>query len=218
MTFDLFGDVSTADTGARDDLDFYETPAWMTRSLLFFAPDLRGMRVLECASGRDAIARVLREVGCTVLTNDINPAHPAETHFDASDPAYWRDHAPAVDWVISNLPFVIAYDIARLAVDHGARGLVLLNRKTWLEPPQSEQNRARAVWLAEHVPTRQVGEPRHSFRGEGSDSCACDWMIWDRDRQPRQSFIDHVAKTRTRPLRPDPPLDLRALGDAELLR
>jgi len=60
---DLFGQVSTADTGVRSDLDFYETPTWMTRSLLHFHPAIRQTTVLECCSGRDAITRVLREEG-----------------------------------------------------------------------------------------------------------------------------------------------------------
>jgi hypothetical protein len=197
VNVDLFGERSTVDDGARDGLDFYETPAFMTLSLLNFAPDLRG-RVLECASGRDAIVRVLDWYGgFEIFTNDIDPLHPSQTHFDATEESYWLEQAPPVDWVISNLPFGVTWPIAKFALAHASKGLVLLQRKTWLEPPKSADNAERAQWLHDHTPTRWIGEPRYSFRGSGSDSVSCYWMIWDKDEIPRRSYIDHVACERT---------------------
>lgn len=74
MAVDLFGNRSTLDTGARSAFDFYPTPAPFTRSLLYYVPEIEGTTVLECASGDDAIAAVLREeFGCTVITNDVDP-------------------------------------------------------------------------------------------------------------------------------------------------
>src|SRR5215218_186574 len=114
---DLFDNVSTADTGERSELDFYETPKWMTRSLLAFIPGLAGKRVLECCAGNDAISVVLREeAGCTVFTNDINRLQPSQTHFDATETSYWAKHAPPVDYVVTNVAFNVAHAILQHAV------------------------------------------------------------------------------------------------------
>src|SRR6185369_4662946 len=139
---------------------------------------IKGATVLECASGRDAITRVLREEGgCRVFTNDINPNHPAETHFDATETTFWLRHAPQVEWVISNLPFAISFPMVVRAVQHARLGAAFVLRKTWLEPTEE-----RGAWLFHNTPTREVRQPRYSFRGDSSDSCACDWLNWDRDR------------------------------------
>jgi hypothetical protein len=194
--FDLFGDVTTVDSGERSDFDFYETPTWMTRSLLHFHPALRGKRVLECCSGRDAITRVLREeAGCEVFTNDIDTRHPATTHFDATQPWYWRDHAPAVDYVVTNPAFDVAMPILAHAAEHASEGVVFLVRKTFLEPTHD-----RGPWLQANPPDRAIGEPRYSFRGVGSDSVSCDWYVWLRQRIAGLPpfVIDYVAERRVR--------------------
>ncbi len=194
--FDLFGDVAAVDDGDREDFDFYETPAWMTRSLLHFHPALRGSSVLECCSGRDAITRVLRDEGrCTVFTNDFDSRHPAEMHFDATQAAYWNEHAARADYVITNPPFKLAFPILQHAAEHADKGVILLVRKTFLEPTQD-----RGPWLMEFPPDRMIGQPRYSFRGSGSDSVSCDWYLWLRERIAGLPpfVIDHVAERRTR--------------------
>lgn len=179
----------------RSDLDFYETPSWMTRSLLHFHPAILGATILECASGRDAITRVLRdEAGCQVFTNDLDPRQPAQTHRDATTELYWRE-APLVDWVISNLPFSVAFATLVLARQHAKVGVAFLLRKTFLEPTDD-----RGPWLARYPPTRAIGQPRHNFRGKGSDTVSCDWDVWEHrpDRSLPPFVIDHAAERRTR--------------------
>lgn len=195
MTMDLFGDVAVTDSGLREDLDFYETPSWMTRSLLHFMREIRGgTRILECCSGRDAIANVMRrERGCQVLTNDVDPRHPAMTLCDATEASYWRDHAPrSIEWVVTNPPFNVAQQILEHAIQHAEVGVAFLLRKTFLEPTED-----RGPWLQEHPPTMIIGQPRYSFRGKGNDSVSCDWMIWQRN-PPAESpiIIDYVADAR----------------------
>lgn len=195
---DLFGGVSAPDDGERAEDDFYETPAFMTRSLLVHQPEIRGAVVLECASGRDAITRVLvREGGCRVLTNDIGVALPSHFHYDATRPTLWlqmKEHQ--IRWVISNFPFSVAFDILQHAVEHVPNVAVLL-RKTFTEPTE-----ARGEWLAKHPPTRVIGLPRHKFRGGSSDSVSVDWHIWQRwpDRALPPFVIDHLAKARRTPI------------------
>lgn len=188
---DLFGDVTTADSGVRSDLDFYETPAWMTRSLLLHTPEIRGgTRVLECCSGRDAIAKVLRQTrGCQVFTNDLDSRHVlASSHGDATTAEYWAG-APHVDWIISNLPFTVAFAVLQLAF--GRAHIAFLLRKTFLEPTLD-----RGPWLSAHPPDRIIGLPRYAFRGAGSDSVSCDWMIWHRTPGQSAIMIDHYADRR----------------------
>lgn len=193
--FDLFGDVSTADTGERNAFDYYPTPAWMTRSLLHFHPAIAGTRVLEPCAGGDAITNVLRAAGCDVHTNDIDTRHRgAGLHEDATNPRFWLNLPWDIEWVITNPPFAVAFDILRLALE-SRFNVALLLRKTFLEPTEE-----RGPWLAANPPTRAIGMPRYSFRGAGSDSVSCDWYLWERkpDRTLPPFVIDHVAERRVR--------------------
>lgn len=192
---DLFGDVSTLDTGERSTFDYYPTPAWMTRSLLAAHVSIAGATVLEPCAGDGAIVRVLeQEAGCRVLTNDIDPRHPSQSHHDATDAAYWAA-LPYVEWVITNPPFNVAFPILQHAVRVAQIGVALLLRKTFLEPTDE-----RGPWLAEHPPARLIGQPRYSFRGKGSDSVSCDWCLWL--KHPGTWYepiaIDYVAERRNR--------------------
>lgn len=210
---DLFGDVSTADTGERSDNDFYETAAWQTRSLIVNHPPIQGALVLECASGRDAIANVLRdEADCRVLTNDIDPAMPATWHLDATTGELWTraaammEEGRRIEWVVSNFPFDVAFPILQYALAHVPNVAVLL-RKTFTEPTAGRKVRGawidgRGKWLNQFPPTRIIGLPRHSYRGDSTDSVPHDWHIWERlpDRTLPPIVIDHLAKTRTRRL------------------
>ncbi len=192
MSTDLFGNRALVDTGVRSAFDWYPTPAWATRSLLHHVPEIADHSVLECASGDDAIASVLRsEFECEVLTNDIDQAHPAQTHYGATLAEFW-EVAPAVSWVITNPPFNAAFDMLRYAIAHAGIGVAFLLRKTFEEPTQE-----RGQFLHEHPPTRKICLPRHSFRGDGSDTVSCDWFIWDRWANDTHAImIDHRAKER----------------------
>lgn len=191
---DLFGRVSTADTGERSDFDFYPTPQWMTRALLHWHPRIVGRDVFECASGDDAIADVLRASGCDVFTNDIDTRHPAAIHMDATRPELW-ERIPRRDWVVTNLPFNVAFGVLQHAVPWAYCGVAVLLRKTFLEPTEE-----RGPWLAANPPARQIGMPRHRFRGESTDSVSCDWFIWEKTSWPSQLcpsiVIDPDAKRR----------------------
>jgi hypothetical protein len=193
--FDLFGDVTTVDTGIRSDFDFYETPRFQTASLLHHHPTIAGCRVLECCSGRDAIANVLRQAGCEVFTNDLDPRQPAQTHYDATAAEYWRSFAPSVDWIVSNTTFVDAFAILQHAFEHADVGVALLLRKTFTEPTIE-----RGQWMSTHPPTRTICLPRYSYRGTGTDSVPTDWFVWERrpDRSLPAFVIDYAAERRVR--------------------
>lgn len=56
---------STNRGGERAADDFYETPAWCVRAILFHLPALAGRRILEPSAGRGAIVRELLRAGAT---------------------------------------------------------------------------------------------------------------------------------------------------------
>lgn len=193
---DLFGRPSTDDTGARNTLDYYETPEWMVASLLAHHPIARTSLVLEPCCGDGAIVRALAKAGFDrIITNDLDPRHEASRHRDATAPEFWHMKTlHDVDWVIANPPFTEAMPMLEHAEIVAKVGVAFLLRKTFLEPTE-----ARGPWLALHPPSRVIGLPRHSFRGAGSDSVSTDWHIWlrvDRRRSVPPIVIDHVAKTR----------------------
>lgn len=196
---DLFGNRSLADTGARSEFDFYPTPAWATRSLLHYVPEIAGTLVLECASGDGAISDVLRDqYGCRVITNDLDPRHPSQWHFDATDHELWMYlgyDGGFADWVVTNPPFNVAFPMVQHAVRMARVGVAFLLRKTFLEPTEE-----RGEWLAYNPPSRTICLPRHNFRGEGTDSVPCDWFIWEKapQRMSNPIAIDYRAKERSR--------------------
>lgn len=193
MGLDLFDRPSNADTGVRNEHDYYETPRFMTASLLHHHP-ISGS-VFEPCAGDGAIARALVAAGFqTVLTNDIDVQHATTFHADATQLDIWSHSALAgINWVITNPPFNVAFPILEQAERLARVGVAMLLRKTFLEPTTN-----RGPWFSVHPPTRVIGLPRHNFRGNGSDSCAADWYIWERepDRSLQPFVIDHVAKTR----------------------
>ena len=197
MTTDLFSRPSTVDSGARNDLDYYETPIWMTRTLLHHHPLSRGLHVVEPCAGDGAIARVLQASHLHVVTNDIDARHEADHHEDATLTQFWGGAvSDDVDFVITNPPFNDAFRILQHAYAVARVGVAMLLRKTFLEP-----TRERGAWLAAHPPTRIIGLPRHSFRGKGSDSVSADWVIWLKPGMFDVSWlppnvIDHQAKER----------------------
>jgi predicted RNA methylase len=110
--FDLFGDVALVDDGQRNAYDYYPTPGFMTRSLLHFHPAIEGAWVLEPCAGNGAIANVLRDAGCGVYENDIDPRHRRPDTYDATAADYWsRMQRARCDWVITNPPFNVALQI-----------------------------------------------------------------------------------------------------------
>lgn len=155
--------------------DFYPTPSWATSELLKRI-HVRGV-VLEPCVGKGDIARVLlKDQGIVAVpTNDLDRAHQADSHFDATDSRSWGFGTP-IDWVVTNPPFTVAHKILPLAYQHARVGVAMLLRLTYLEPCEG-----RAAWLAEYPPDHLIVLPRISFTGDGdTDSVTCAWMVWSK--------------------------------------
>lgn len=193
---DLFGDVSTADTGFRSPYDFYPTPGWMVRSLLAHHPGICGSRVFECCAGRGDITRELLAVGCTVVENDLDPAHGRDYRSDMTVRERWEDIAAQegpFDYVVTNLAFNVAYPILWCGLDFVLKAFCTILPKSFDEPTED-----RGPWLAAHPYSRKICLPRHRFRGTGSPPMASDWFIWERepDRALPPIAVDHLAEER----------------------
>lgn len=161
---------------ARRVGDRYLTPDGATLALLDQAPEIRGASCLDPMSGDGRMMARFAPRFKTLITNDLDPATPAQHHLDAvggDGMALWL-REPA--WVITNPAFTHAAEVARLALRHATRGVALLLRCTWLEPCRDRE------WLAETPPLRILALPRISFTGGGSDSAPAWWMIWQRQR------------------------------------
>lgn len=174
------------DPAARRQDDFYATPAWQTRALLArLRPFTPRERVLEPAAGDGAIVRELDARSITVITNDIVARPPLLPDFllDARRNASWSAFAAAgaIDYVLSNLPFDVSFEIAQHAYEYANFAVILLLRLSWLEPTED-----RGAWLCGHPPTSVIVMPRHDYRGNGAtDSVTSAWMVWEKQASRR---------------------------------
>jgi hypothetical protein len=163
----------------RRDKDFYETPPWMTRALLAQVPEISGT-ILEPCAGDMSIARILSaEGGLKVFTNDVDPLRPADSHYDAADPAFATLMAPFVDWVITNPPYEmpLCTNIVANAIRTARVGVAMMLRISFEEP--TAKVNPRGPFLELNPLSRKLVMPRHSFTGDGkSDSATTAWMIW----------------------------------------
>jgi len=165
----------------RKSLDAYYSPPSVTKWLLDNIPVCIEGTVLECASGDNAIVNPLRDIGLTVITNDINTNLDTDYHLDITKPDSYLE-LPKVDWIITNPPFTSVNQLLPLAFNHVNIGLALYVRKTITEPTFDRQD-----WLQdyqEHL-AQIIFCPRVSFTGDGKlDNCSCDWLIWTKEKAP----------------------------------
>ena len=160
----------------RRKLDQYFTPEAAVTELLARAPIISPHHiVLEPCSGMGSIAVPLICHGCSVLTNDVDPAMPADEHADMTLEENWARHE--VDWFVSNPPFSKAHIIVPYAVRYARIGAAMLLRLSFLEPTEDRQ--PRGEFLERRPPDMQIVLPRISFTGDGkTDSVTCAWFVW----------------------------------------
>lgn len=172
---------------ARRAGDRYLTPDSAVRCLLDRDGEIRGKLLLDPCSGDGRMAALLAPRFTHVITNDIAEDCPADLNGDARDPGLWSppcvEGDPRPSWCVTNPPFSLAGPILQLALQHCTRGVALLLRCTFLEAVAYERRKVKGLgreWLAETPPSRLICLPRVSFTGQGSDSAAAWWMIWQR--------------------------------------
>lgn len=156
---------------ARRPHDFYETPEHYVNQILPLV-DERDF-VYEPCVGDGAISHFFPRV----LTNDIDLAREADRHYDATTSDAWPVLSYPVDWIITNPPFNVAFEILQHAVRY-APNVAMLLRISFFEPTKQ-----RGPWLRAHPPDGLIYLPRYSFTSNGkSDSTTCVWGLWTKDR------------------------------------
>jgi hypothetical protein len=169
----------------RHRLDQYETPPHYVQPLLDLIGPLDGQYVYEPCVGQGHISRLITCAG-VLQTNDIDPACPAATHFDARRREAWP--AARVDWTITNPPFSDELPILEhaLRVSHN---VAFLARLSFLEP-----TRTRVQFWLDHPPTDVIVLPRYSFRVNDigkrqTDNVTCCWIVFREGRAPCLQFV-----------------------------
>lgn len=186
---------------SRIPLDFYRTHTRLTEAMLdhpLALPTFSGATsFVECCVGDGAISDVIhgRFPGSRVVTNDIDPKHPATHHMDAATPVCWsilnRAHGRS-DIVISNPPFNKAPDIVPMAYQYAELAVVMLLRLSFAEPCKN-----RSEFLLQYPPTQLIvaGQRRPNFRPDGKgDNVTTAWFIWDKRHTARIGFITNGNK------------------------
>lgn len=171
------------------DFEFYRTPACLTQWLVDqVGPALTGTSICEPCVGDGAILQVFADrhlARARVLTNDLDPQWPADTHEDASTAAYWAGFLPGmVDWVVTNPPFSAAGPVLAAAWPVVQRGVILHVRATFHEALKTGLRRSL---LRECPPQHVLWLPRIRFRVNPdptktatTDSTATCWVIWSK--------------------------------------
>jgi len=185
---------------AKQDREFYETPPGFTRVLLDHLHvgsihPVYGRKILDTEHtifepmvGDGAIVRVLNERGLyNVLTNDLDPARDAHTHFDAAVPCSWEAHGvDEIDWTIFNPAFSVAIHAWRQAYACSRRGVAMHIRLSYEEPSvEREDNLINYPWQGRIVLPRYQYDPT----AKGTDSVTCCWLIWIKGESEQWSVV-----------------------------
>lgn len=115
-----------------DSLDDFPTPRWATRALIEHVLGTAVSRRHSCwepTCGRGFMAATLGEYFDTVRASDIHPYGFGEIADFLDSPIAQT----ATDWIITNPPFRLAEEFARLAIARATVGSAMLVRTGFLE-------------------------------------------------------------------------------------
>ena len=170
-----------------DSLDFFPTPPWSTRALCNFLEGEVGcldrQHCWEPACGEGHMAKPLGEYFESVYASDVHPYGFGEVR-----DFLWPGDEPAFDWIVTNPPFRLAQQFAKMAVDRARRGAALLVRSAFLEGVERHRG------LFQPLPptfilqfTERVPMVKGRYDPKASTATSYCWLVWDR-RSPKTSF------------------------------
>lgn len=162
--------------------DFYPTPGGATVAL-FEDVDSVAIRgnILEPCVGAGDMAQIIKDYRGNIRTNDIDTRWRADSHEDATQDIF----APNVDWIITNPPFNVGFEILENLYIQARYGIAMFLRVTFMEPTKKRGN-----WLANHPPSKIIHVPRISFTGDrNNDSVHCAWLIWYKGYTPKVPYV-----------------------------
>ena len=156
-----------------DGPDFFPTPAWATYALI--DNEKFSGEIWESACGDGAMAHVLNETGCRVLSSDLHNRGFGESGIDFLTAKGKSDN------IVTNPPYNSAEGFVAAGVQKARRKFALLLRLAFLEGA----NRANTIF-ARNPPSRVwVFSERITFYPagavqKGTGTTAYAWFIWDK--------------------------------------
>lgn len=176
----------------RLPLDAYYTSSKLTEQLIFKYPISKDKLILEPCSGKGHISNYLKQLGYTVITNDIDITAPSSYHYDFTNSAVTElfiNYKGLINTVITNPPFNVATEILANSLEI-ADEVIMLLRLSFFEPCRSRQKLLNTYKdnLVKVIPI----SPRPQFRldSKGSDNVTVAWFIWNKQFSWKQSGID----------------------------
>jgi hypothetical protein len=156
--------------------DFYPTPRSAVLDVLAIAKLPAGSVILEPCAGDGAIAGVLEEHGCKVVTNDIKSYGfhlDSCVDFLTHDITTWKDKGIVA--VVTNPPFRLAEEFIRKSLRVAPTVWVLL-RLQFLE------SQGRNALLRDHLSAVHVYAKRLTLAVDGANAMAFAWFKFARTR------------------------------------
>jgi hypothetical protein len=192
---------------AIDSLDDFPTPPWATRALCEklsgAGHDLASISVWEPACGRGHMARPLAEYFRTVYASDIHQyGHGAVYDFlkeDFADPTGGRE----IDAIITNPPFRLAEQFARIAISRARVLVALLVRTGFLE---STGRHTRL--FGPHPPstvlqfTERVPMVKGRCDPTASTATSYAWLVWRPGAAAEATTFEWIPSCRAKLVRP----------------
>jgi hypothetical protein len=153
--------------------DFYPTPAWATRALIKHE-NFQGT-IWESACGDGAMARVLEETGCSVISTDLYNRGYGKSGVD------FLQAKDEVDNVVTNPPYNSAEEFVHTALRITKWKCAFLLRVAFLEGA----NRYRTLFSKTPPSRIWIFTERITFypagvQVAGSGTTAYAWFVWDR--------------------------------------
>lgn len=172
---------STNRGAARQPDDFYETPAWCTRSIMSHMP--RFSSALDPCAGKGAILSAVDQWGSYLNLHaiEIDSDRSAKINDSVTSSVVCGDALviewPKVDLIITNPPYSLALPFVKRACDYlsqwGKGQAAFLLRLAFLE------SKERNEFLRHRMPDDVYALPkRPSFINGKTDSCAYAWFVW----------------------------------------
>lgn len=182
---------------SADPLERLDTPAWVTRALLYGYPDMGGQTIIEPCAGSGMMVDVLKEnTDNNVLGYDIAPRRGDIHESNTTSIVFWTIIAHEMRerrelWaVVTNPPFSLATVLLKRIFQVDAKALVcLLLRLSWLEAVAERADAPDPDAIIVVPRPKFIESPQYKAAREaagkawGGDNVTCAWCIWNHRSQ-----------------------------------
>lgn len=206
---------------AHDSLDDFPTPPWATRALLehviipstglLSRNDIQRSSVWEPCANRGHMVKPLGEYFGRVFASDICDYGMGYTQHDFLMPYLPQDVAYGADWIITNPPFRLAFDIIQRGIDLASIGVAVLVRSAFEEgvgrydalfrqrPPTLLGVFSERVIMHKGVlrdPSQLYLDEKTGEMKRPSTATSYKWMVWIKGMNPRPQVWIPPCRTR----------------------